>query len=250
MGNWGCNPYKYPINGGITLLITGRGPSCREHSVAPLPSCPCQLPHAKRRHADLPQCQQSAIQQQHRDAPAVAMKKLNTCLIYDMHFVGINFGNHNEKIQLSFRHVVKSPARMCARWRDVTDPVGDLWARYGNGNNLFQRTGDGNVIPIFIHFFPESRTCSAAISNGLCPFSVILSGEARSWQQGQSQLAPAVYIPRKWNLKTYPPLSLNTVLFNPYVLGKGPLVKDWSTNCGLFGHGCCSTHQSQTVGLW
>lgn len=29
---------------------------------------------------------------------------------------------------------------------------------------------------------PKSRACSAAISKGLCPFSVILSGEARSWQ--------------------------------------------------------------------
>lgn len=29
---------------------------------------------------------------------------------------------------------------------------------------------------------PESRACSAAISKGLRPFSVILSGEARSWQ--------------------------------------------------------------------
>ncbi len=119
MGNWGCNPYKYPINGDITititLLITGRGPSCREQSVAPLPSCPCQLPHAKRRHADLPQCQQSAIQQQHRDAPAIAMFD-----IWHAFFGGRNFGNHNEKMQLSFQHVVKSAARMCARWRDVT----------------------------------------------------------------------------------------------------------------------------------
>ena len=74
-----------PINGDITILTN----NCyRAHLVGDtqllgyLPSCLCQLPHAKRRHADLPQCQQSAIQQQHRDAPGRwRWKKLNIRLM-------------------------------------------------------------------------------------------------------------------------------------------------------------------------
>jgi len=231
-----------PINGDITILTN----NCyRAHLVGDtqlpgyLPSCLCQLPHAKRRHADLPQCQQSAIQRQHRDAPGRwRWKKLNIRLMvqksqgqppgmyetlkivrYLPYHLVQNFFHQpyvwymtcillGESLDTTIKNTAllwtwnSNPAQMCVcDWKpfvekDVT------WAKASGEEGILLRStlgtsqlamkveinqdsnGQGQEMSSLSNhpFPPESRACSAAISKGLCPFSVILSGEARSWQ--------------------------------------------------------------------